>query len=83
MGKILWQTTSFGERGEGMEIGEFVALFLDEYDVLVANWHKKKKGFHHHDARRLVRTGVINVLVNKPRKKLGRPPSENQEKEEE
>lgn len=62
-----------------MEIWEFVALFLDEFDVLVANWHKSKKGFSHHDARRLVRTGVINVLAGKRHTKLGRPKAETEE----
>jgi len=46
-----------------MKTGEFVAAFLDEFDVLVANWQKRKKGFNHHDGKRLVREAMVNVFV--------------------
>jgi len=46
-----------------MKTGEFVAAFLDEFDTLVANWQKRKKGFNHHDGKRLVRDAMVNVFV--------------------
>jgi len=46
-----------------MKTGEFVAAFLDEFDTLVANWQKRKKGFNHHDGKRLVREAMVNVFV--------------------
>lgn len=66
-----------------MDTGEFAARLLDEFDIVVANWHKRKKGFNHHDGKRLMREAMINVLLGKTRQKLRRPPSEDQELEDE
>ena len=46
-----------------MKTGEFVAAFLEEFDMLVGNWQKRKKGFNHHDGKRLVREAMVNVFV--------------------
>ena len=63
-----------------MKTGEFVAAFLDEFDTLVANWQKRKKGFNHHDGNRLAREAMVNVLVrgSEPRRESVKPPDENE-----
>ena len=61
-----------------MELEEFVSVLIEEFYIQVANWHKRKNGFNHHDAKRLLGRAILNVFLvdYKRRKKLGRPPKE-------
>lgn len=69
-----------------MRLGKYVADLQVEFDTLVANWHKRKKGFNRHDAVRLHREATANVLIHAyegvTRPKQGRPRKEDQTSDE-
>ncbi len=65
-----------------LEVGRFAALLLDEFDILIANWHKRKKGLNHWEAKILMREAIMNVLGGMHSKKSGRPVDLEQMEEE-